>query len=279
LSDLPDVEVGPAEDTRPQDDLTLLHIPNLSKGRASTTPPSPSGREKPKTKLASPPTQLIEKVTPQEDSSLPLPEPPELPRVEISKSITEPPPIPPSLLASHPIAARFIPRSSALPISRLSSIVALTRTASRIGEEKLTLLQGVLDWVNRHIARIDADTFRYEGIVGMGRTVVTIGEKKIRKKKRKSGMADHPSELVSNGRGRSRQQSLSSEGEIQMNLKKKRRKKKGINDSAEEAVLYCACRRVSFGTMILCDGPSCDVEWVSQGLFLSVYGYHTILSM
>lgn len=53
----------------------------------------------------------------------------------------------------------------------------------------------------------------------------------------------------------------------------------------EDTETYCYCNRVSFGEMLACDGPNCDMEWVcislpisSDGLFADIesVGYSSI---
>ncbi|KAH8915836.1 hypothetical protein BT69DRAFT_1356244 [Atractiella rhizophila] len=116
----------------------------------------------------------------------------------------------------------FHPPSEETLRSILQSIARSSRGLVRCTEEKITMEKGLREIVERSLQRLGDDIER----MGTGRpprNSVTSSSRKKQKKTATTTSDAHP-------------------------------------DGADD-VLYCHCRRPSFGNMVACDGQDCEIEW------------------
>lgn len=139
------------------------------------------------------------------------------------------------------------------------------KEACLLGDEKVSLAAQTYEMVDKHIRRLDQDLKKFEHEIEMQRKQITQ-------------QLPSQSPLTSLGHG-TKFNPVPQDNDTMTNQEKKNIQRPGrprkFQDSFTKEIMpksfempidpneptYCICNRVSFGDMIGCDNPDCEIEW------------------
>ncbi|KAI7906496.1 uncharacterized protein BX663DRAFT_483231 [Cokeromyces recurvatus] len=163
--------------------------------------------------------------------------------------------------------------------SRLEHIGQLLNEAIKKGEEKFALAKSTYDTV-KHCTRLDNDLQKIEDeqLIGPGRatmnntTTTKTTSSEISNRKVLSAVIENITERKQTSGNRKRTR----KARANRNIKQDEENGLSTEDAMQHAKaaaslsdlpidpnepLYCYCSQVSFGEMLACDNPECEIEW------------------
>ncbi|KAI7855003.1 hypothetical protein BDC45DRAFT_507494 [Circinella umbellata] len=127
-----------------------------------------------------------------------------------------------------------------------------------LATERIELVEGALQLVDRHLNRLSTDLDTVDGprppsTSSPYPTLTTLDKRPVYQEQEDIEDIEEE-ESIKQEQQRQRQQ-------LQQRRKRKERDETIINNNNEGEPLYCYCRQVSFGEMVGCDGENCPYEW------------------